>query len=134
MLYTIAGGDCFFDKLTPYEQAIIDLRCQGYTYQTIYGLITAKGYTGFLASLRMFMQKERKHAQTQNATGFQTGDLVQGKSLCQIIYKKLEDIPAFSRKQYEEVIRKYPALGQLYAALKEFHKIMFPKKLEKPEQ
>jgi hypothetical protein len=53
-------------KLTPYEQTIIELRSQGYTYQAIYDIITAKGYQGSLASLRMFMQKERKHAQTQN--------------------------------------------------------------------
>lgn len=118
-------------KLAPYEQTVIDLRCQGYTYQSIYDIITVKGYTGSLASLRMFMQKERKHAQTQSATGLQTIDFVPRKSLCQIIYKKLEDIPVFSQEQYEEVIKKYPDLGQLYAALKEFHKIMFSKKPEK---
>lgn len=49
-------------KLAPYEQTVIDLRCQGYTYRSIYDMITAKGYTGSLGSLRMFMQKERKHA------------------------------------------------------------------------
>lgn len=118
-------------KLMPYEQTVIDLRCQGYTYQSIYDIITSKGYTGSLASLRMFMQKEREHAQTQNTTGFRTVDFVQRRSLCQIIYKKLEDIPVFSQEQYEEVIRKYPVLGQLYAALKEFHEIMFLKKPEK---
>lgn len=117
-------------KLMSYEQTVIDLRCQGYTYQSIYEIITSKGYTGSLASLRMFMQKEREHAQTQNATGFRTVDFVQRRSLCQIIYKKLEDIPVFSQEQYEEVIRKYPVLGQLYAALKKFHEIMFSKKPE----
>lgn len=35
------------------------------------------------------------------------------------------------RRQYEEVIRKYPACEQLYVALKEFYKIMFSKKPEK---
>lgn len=118
-------------KLAPYEQTVIDLRCQGYTYQSIYDMITAKGYTGSLASLRMFMQKERKHAQTQGATGFGTVDFVQRKSLCQIIYKKLEEIPVFSQEQYEEIVKKYPVLGQLYAALKEFHEIMFSKKPER---
>lgn len=118
-------------KLAPYEQTVIDLRCQGYTYRSIYDMITAKGYTGSLASLRMFMQKERKHAQTQGATGFRTVDFVQRKSLCQIIYKKLEDIPVFSQEQYEEIVKKYPILGQLYAALKEFHEIMFSKKPER---
>ena len=94
-------------------------------------MITAKGYTGSLASLRMFMQKERKHAQTQGATGFGMVDFVQRKSLCQIIYKKLEEIPVFSQEQYEEIVKKYPVLGQLYAALKEFHEIMFSKKPER---
>ena len=98
-------------KLTPYEQTVIELRSQGYTYQSIYDIIAAKGYCGSLASLRMFMQKERKHAQTQNAISSQTVDFVQRKSLCQIIYKKLEDISVFSQEQYEAVIRKYPTLG-----------------------
>lgn len=114
-------------KLAPYEQTVIELRSQGHAYQTIYDIITAEGYQGSLASLRMFMQKERKHAQTQNAIGSQTVDYVQRKSLCQIIYKELEDIPVFSQKQYEAVIRKYPILGQLYARLKEFYEIMFSK-------
>ena len=118
-------------KLAPYEQTVIELRSQGHTYQAIFDIITAEGYRGSLASLRMFMQKERKHAQTQNAIISQTVDFVQRKSLCQIIYKKLEDIPVFSQEQYEAVIRKYPTLGQLYAALKEFHEIMFSKNPER---
>lgn len=114
-------------KLAPYEQTVIELRSQGYTYQAIYDIITAEGYQGSLASLRMFMQKERKHAQMQNAVKSQTVDFVQRRSLCQIIYKKLEDIPIFSQEQYEAVIRKYPILGDLYASLKDFHEIMFSK-------
>lgn len=46
-------------------------------------------------------------------------------------YMKLEDIPVFSQEQYEDVVKKYPVLGQLYAALNEFHNIMFSQKPEK---
>lgn len=126
MTISVLGNLC-------HKQTVIDLRCQGYTYQSIYDIITAKGYTGSLAALRIFMQKERKHARTQGAAGFRTIDFVQRKSLCQLIYKKLEDIPAFNQEQYEEAVRRYPVLGQLYAALKEFYKIMFSKNLKNSE-
>ena len=46
-------------KLAPYENEVIKLRSQGLTYPQIHDIICKKGYTGSVASLRMFMQKER---------------------------------------------------------------------------
>ncbi len=49
------------DKLAPYEQEVINMRSKGITYKKIHEHICEKGYTGTVASLRMFMQKERTH-------------------------------------------------------------------------
>ena len=48
-------------KFAPCEQEVITMRSKGVTYQKIHEHICQKGYTGTVASLRMFMQKERTH-------------------------------------------------------------------------
>lgn len=52
-------------KLSPYEKDVIELRSQGITYPQIHKILCEKGYTGSVASLRMFMQKERSRMQEQ---------------------------------------------------------------------
>ena len=44
-------------KLAPYEQNVIEMRSKGITYAKIHEYIIQKGYTGTVASLRVFMQK-----------------------------------------------------------------------------
>ena len=46
-------------KLAPYENEVIKLRSRGLTYPQIHDIIYKKGYTGSVASLRMFMQKRK---------------------------------------------------------------------------
>ena len=40
-------------------------------------------------------------------------EFIQRKSLCQLIYKKLEDAAAITTDQYEQALGKYPLLSQL---------------------
>lgn len=48
-------------KLAPYEKEVIELRSRGLTYPQIHKILCEKGYTGSVASLRMFMQKEMRN-------------------------------------------------------------------------
>lgn len=48
--------------------------------------------------------------------------------MCQLMYRKLEDVKGLSQEQYDSVLKKYPVLGQLYTLLKEFHRIVFSQK------
>jgi len=105
-------------KLAPYENEVIKLRSQGLTYPQIHDIICKKGYTGSVASLRMFMQKERTRMHEQNETEKPHSEYVQRKSLCQLVYKKLEDIGTITVKQYQEVLKKYPLLSELYTLTK----------------
>ena len=60
-------------------------------------------------------------------------EYVQRKALCQLICKKLEDIGTITVKQYQEVLKKYPLLSELYALTKEFCNVLFsnnPAKLD----
>ena len=58
-------------------------------------------------------------------------EFIQRKSLCQLIYKKLEDVATITAEQYGQALEKYPRLGQLYTLVKEFHTVMFSQKPEK---
>lgn len=46
----------------------------------------------------------------QNETEKPHSEYVQRKSLCQLVYKKLEDIGTITAKQYQEVLKKYPLI------------------------
>jgi transposase len=114
-------------KLHAYEKEVIELRAKGVTYSKIHETITAKGYNGTVASLRVFMQKERGHMKN-SANGKQLNDYISRKVVCQLVYKNLEEIKGITQEQYEEMIKKYPVLGNLYHAVKEYHRIIFTHK------
>lgn len=118
-------------KLAPYEQDVIEMRSKGITYKKIHEHICQKGYTGTVASLRVFMQKERTHQRNISQTAESaTSEYIPRKCLCQLIYRELENVAGITSEQYEAVIKKYPILGQLYSLLRDFHRIMFSQKVE----
>lgn len=118
-------------KLAPYEKDVIELRDQGITYPQIHKILCEKGYTGSVASLRMFMQKERSRMQEQKEQEKPQSEFIQRKSLCQLIYKKLENVTTITSDQYKQTLKKYPLLGSLYSLVIEFHTAIFSKKPEK---
>lgn len=79
------------------------------------------------------MQKERAHAKSQCENTENQKEYIKRRSLCQLVYKKLENIRNISNEQYETVIKEYPILGELYTLIKEFHRIMFSQKAEELE-
>lgn len=58
-------------------------------------------------------------------------EFIQRKSLCQLIYKKLENIAIITAGQYKQALETYPLLNTLYSLVKEFHAAIFSKKPEK---
>lgn len=115
-------------KLAPYEKEVIEMRSKGITYKKIHEYISEKGYTGTEASLRVLMQKERtrhRNAEKQSETPV---EYIPRKFMCQLIYHELENIKSLTKEQYEASVKKYPILGNLYALLKDFHRIIFSKK------
>lgn len=117
-------------KLAPYEQEVIEMRAKGITYQKIHEHICEKGYTGTVASLRVFMQKERTHQRKLSDKEKEPVEYIPRKFLCQLIYRELEEIKGLTQEQYEAAIKKYPILGELYSLLKEYHRIIFSQKSE----
>ncbi len=117
-------------KLTAYEKEVIELRSQGVTYSKIKNIITLKGYTGSVAAIRMYMQKERAHRNTVSKNKSTSFEYVQRKSLCRLIYKDIEKITGINQEQYNQIITKFPELSNVYVMIKKFHKIIFSNKAE----
>ena len=115
-------------KLAPYEQDVITMCSKGVTYRKIREHICQKGYTGTIASLRVFMQKERTHQKSlsKNETG--SVEYILRKFFCQLIYRELEKVNGRTQEQYEAAVKKYPMLGRLYSLLREYHRIIFSQK------
>jgi DNA-binding transcriptional MerR regulator len=120
-------------KLYPYEQEVIDMRSKGITYAKIHDHICKKGYDGTVASLRVFMQKERTHRRSIEKAETDSVEYIPRKFMCQLIYRELEKIKGLTQEQYDAAIIKYPILGQLYHLLKEFHRIVFSHKSDELE-
>lgn len=91
-------------KLAPYEKKVIELRSKGLTYPQIHKILSEKGYTGNVASFRMFMQKERTRMHDQEEHNKSQSDFVQRKSLCQLIYRDLENVATITSNQYEQAL------------------------------
>lgn len=52
-------------------------------------------------------------------------EFIQRKSLCQLIYKKLEDVATITDGQYKQALEAYPLLSAIYSLVKEFHTAIF---------
>lgn len=82
------------------------MRSQGLTYQKIHEHIGHKGYTGTVASLRVFMQKERTHQKSiSKDIPLEAVEYIPRKCLCQLIYRKLEDVKGLTGEQYKAAIK-----------------------------
>ncbi|SET71705.1 Transposase [[Clostridium] aminophilum] len=115
-----------YGKMAAYEKEVIEMRAAGRTYTEIYDTIKLKGYSGTVAAIRMYMQKERVHAKSvKRAEG---KDIVHRITLTQLVYHKLEEVKLITKGQYEALLRQYPELAGLYSLIKEFHEILFSKK------
>ena len=119
-------------KLAPYETEVIRLRSEGMTYPVIHKIITAKGYSGAVASLRMFIQKEKignqaALSQDETCSDYQPKEFVQRKSITQLVYKSIDDVKTINKLQYEQVLKTYPIIADLYASVKELPEIIYSK-------
>jgi len=120
-------------KLQPYESEVLELRSRGMTYTSIVEIIKEKGYTGTVAALRVFMQKEREHQKRCETETPELKEYIPRKWMVQLIYKTIDDVKEITQEKYEAIIEKYPILGKTYQMLRSFHELIFSKKVDKLE-
>lgn len=125
------------NKLAPYEEKVKKLRSQGMTYTKIHKIICEEGYDGTVASLRMFIQKEKIRSSESKIeeinSDYQPKEYVQRRSLIQLIYKRIDAIYTISKEQLEQVLKTYPLLAELYVTIKEFYEIIYSKHSDRLE-
>ena len=121
-------------KLAPYESKVVELRSKGMTYSNIHKIISAEGYSGSVASLRMFIQKERIRSREEDNSGansdYSPKEYVQRGSLLKLIYCKAENAYSISKEQYKKVMEVYPRLAELYSIAREFSDIIFSRNVD----
>ena len=124
------------NKLAPFEEKVIMLRSQGMTYPKIHEIISKEGYNGSVASLRMFMQKEqlRRINEQEVNSDYQPVEFVQRKALTQLIYKSIDQVFTISKEQYNQVLKSYPLIAELYDVIQDFYRIINLKREDRLEE
>lgn len=86
---------------------MISLRAKGVTFCKIHEFICSKEYTGSVASVGVFIQKERCHMKRESGPeNTEAFGYFPRKILCQLIYKSIEEVKGITKEQYETAIKK----------------------------
>ena len=121
-------GQARYGKLEKYRDIVIEMRNNGNTYAQIAQHISLQGYTGSVAALRVFMQKEKRiiaDLQLQSST---KTELIKKNWFIKLLFKPIEQVKGITTEQYNGVIKIYPILQTLYQLVSEFKEIIFSKK------
>ena len=70
---------------------------------------------------------------TRDLLGLSIERIHSEKILIQLIYKGLSDVKTITKTQYEQVLKTYPVITELYAAIKEFYEILYSRRDERLE-
>lgn len=116
--------------LAPYRNEILTLRAQGITYEKITETLRQKGYSGSVAALRMFVAKERRIARDL-LKDKEPHEFIDKKWILKLLYKPIDKIKSLNQNQFDEVVKKYPLIGQLFKIISDFKNILVEKDLSK---
>lgn len=75
----------------------------------------------------------RNTNEVKECSDYQSKEYIQRRSLIQLIYKGLSDVKTITKTQYEQVLKTYPVITELYAAIKEFYEILYSRRDERLE-
>ena len=84
-------------------------------------------------SLNHSNNHEAHLSQQETCSDYQSKEYIQRRSLIQLIYKGLSDVKTITKTQYEQVLKTYPVITELYAAIKEFYEILYSRRDERLE-
>lgn len=79
------------------------------------------------------IRNEAHLSQQETCSDYQSKEYIQRRSLIQLIYKGLSDVKTITKTQYEQVLKTYPVITELYAAIKEFYEILYSRRDERLE-
>lgn len=109
--------------LTPFKDEILTLRAKGVTYKKITEGLRSKGYKGSVSALRLFVSKEKRIAKDL-LKDKQPYELIDKRLIYKLLYKPIEKIKSISKKQLDEVLKKYPIISKLLTLLSNFKDLL----------
>lgn len=131
--YNVVNGHYGVSKpgpLAPYRNEILTLRAQGITYEKIAATLRKKGYSGSVAALRMFVSKERRITRDL-LKDKEPHEFIDKKWILKLLYKPIDKIEVLHQNQFDEVIKKYPLIGEVFKIISDFKNILNKKDLSK---
>jgi len=117
--------------LKPFHQDIIQLLSEGFTYEKATEVIRQKGYSGSVAAIRNFINKERRLLKDmKEADCVHKTEFIEKKWLKQLIFKDITEVKGITQEQFTAVIQKYPLVHNIYDIVSDFKKIVFSKSID----
>lgn len=118
--------------LAPYRDEILTLRSQKITYEKITDIIREKGYSGSVAALRVFVSKEKRIAKDL-LKDKEPHEFIDKKWIIKLLFKPIDKLKTLSQNQLDEVIKKYPLIGEIINVISDYKQILLEKDLRKFE-
>ena len=113
--------------LKKYYSEILEKRLEGMSYKQIHEIISSKGYKGTIASLRVFMSKERRVMNDYLKDNKTIAETIERKWIEQLLYPDALKSYKITNEQYEKIISHHPDIKTILEINNSFKKV-FKKK------
>jgi len=110
-------------KQQRYRDDVLQMRAQGKTYQQIYDIIKAQGYTGTVDAIRGWVTKEQRVVNDLQDR-FGGTELIEKKYIVRLLYKPVKQIRAINREQFAAVLKTYPLAKEIFKFVNRFRGVI----------
>lgn len=122
-------------KLMNYRKEILELRHAKKTYQEIFQLIQAKGYTGTVDAIRGYMSRQRRlHKHFEEEYQTKSIEIIERKWLNKCLYLPIEKVPMIDKSLLELIFQQHPMYKKIYLLVWRFRQALKNQSLELFEQ
>lgn len=121
-------------KIKPYTEKIKKMLGAGHTFKEIEEAIRKDGYHGAASTIRMYTTRERKLIKETQKGEDGAIEKIERKWLVKLLYKPLDAVKGLSQESLDQVIEKYPIIGDIYDIVGSFKQTLFGKKPEELEE
>lgn len=112
-------------KLMSYRKEVLALRKEKKTYQEIFQIISAKGYTGTVDAIRGFMSRQRRlHKHFEEEYKGKSIEIVERKWLNKLFYLPIEKVPVIDEEMLALVFEQHPKYKKIYDLVWDFRKCL----------
>lgn len=122
-------------KLLNYHKEVLELRHTKKSYQEIFQIIKAKGYTGTVDAIRGYMSRQRrlyKHFEEEYQT--KSIKIIERKWLNKCLYLPIEKVPMIDKNLLELLFQQHPMCKKNYLLVWRFRQALKNQSIGRLEQ